>query len=72
MTSPVATGPATGGFVQAVISFAVSVTSILTSSFALARCVWDEQESAIVISGVDQPGPDQLVADHPPFAPTPG
>jgi hypothetical protein len=43
------------------------VLYVVTSAFTLAKCVRDRQESASVISRVDQARLDKLLAEHDPF-----
>ncbi|HEX8346877.1 MAG TPA: YiaA/YiaB family inner membrane protein [Actinoplanes sp.] len=81
----------TAFYIQAAISFGVSVTAVavgiaylpvgawiraflglgllyvVTSSFTLAKCVRDQQESTTVVKRVDQARLDKLLADHDPF-----
>jgi hypothetical protein len=40
---------------------------VVTSSFTLAKCVRDQQESTTVVKRVDQARLDKLLADHDPF-----
>ena len=46
---------------------AVSLLYVVTSSFTLAKCVRDHQESTEVVSRVDQARLDKLLTDHDPF-----
>ncbi|GAA1328462.1 YiaA/YiaB family inner membrane protein [Pseudonocardia xinjiangensis] len=46
---------------------ALAVLYVVTSAFTLAKCVRDRQESAGVISRVDQARLDRLLAEHDPF-----
>lgn len=39
----------------------------MTSSFTLAKCIRDAQESQYVVSRLDQARVDKLLADHDPF-----
>jgi hypothetical protein len=91
MTAPVPRKTTTAFFVQAVLSFAVSLFAacvaivylpvgiwiraflalallyVVTSSFTLAKCVRDYQESSDVVSRVDQARLDKLLTEHDPF-----
>jgi hypothetical protein len=92
MTTTPHSSPTTAAFyMQAVISFAVSLVAVslavaylpadpwvraflalavlyvVTSTFTLAKCVRDRQESAGVVSRVDQARLDKLLAEHDPF-----
>lgn len=40
---------------------------VVTSSFTLAKCVRDQQESSTVLNRVDQARLDRLLAEHDPF-----
>lgn len=40
---------------------------LTTSSFTLAKCVRDNQESQAVVSRLDQARVDKILADHDPF-----
>ena len=44
---------------------------VVTSTFTLAKCVRDHQESAEVVSRVDQARIDKLLTEHDPFATSP-
>ena len=46
---------------------ALAVLYVVTSAFTLAKCVRDRQESAGVVSRVDQARLDKLLAEHDPF-----
>ncbi|WP_121251875.1 YiaA/YiaB family inner membrane protein [Nocardioides ferulae] len=46
---------------------AVSTLFLTTSSFTLAKCVRDAQESTSVASRLDQARVDKLLAEHDPF-----
>ena len=46
---------------------AVSLLYVVTSSFTLAKCIRDQQESHEVVSRVDQARLDKLLAEHDPF-----
>ncbi len=51
---------------------ALSLLYVVTSSFTLAKCVRDHQESTEVVSRIDQARVDKLLAEHDPFKiPTP-
>lgn len=91
MTNPVTAKNTAAFYLQAAISFGVSVVSVgiaiaylpvgawiraflalgllyvVTSSFTLAKCVRDQQESTAVISRVDQARLEKLLADHDPY-----
>ncbi|ONH33620.1 YiaA/YiaB family inner membrane protein [Pseudofrankia asymbiotica] len=43
---------------------------VVTSTFTLAKCVRDHQESASVVSRVDQVRLERLLAEHDPFRTT--
>lgn len=45
----------------------VGMLYVVTSTFTLAKCVRDHQESSAVISRVDQARLERLLADHDPF-----
>ncbi|GAA3388158.1 YiaA/YiaB family inner membrane protein [Cryptosporangium minutisporangium] len=47
---------------------ALSLLYLVTSSFTLAKCVRDHQESTEVVSRVDQARIDKLLTEHDPFA----
>lgn len=47
---------------------ALSVLYVVTSTFTLAKCVRDRQESSAVVGRVDQARLDKLLAEHDPFA----
>jgi hypothetical protein len=40
---------------------------VVTSSFTLAKCVRDHQETSTVVSRVDQARLDKILTDHDPF-----
>jgi hypothetical protein len=40
---------------------------VVTSTFTLAKCVRDQQETATVVNRVDQARLDKILADHDPF-----
>jgi hypothetical protein len=91
MTAPVHRKTTTAFFVQAALSFAISLVAaivaiaylpagpwiraflalsilyVVTSSFTLAKCIRDQQESAEVTTRVDQARLDKLLTDHDPF-----
>jgi hypothetical protein len=46
---------------------AIAVLYVVTSTFTLAKCVRDRQESTAVVSRVDQARLDRLLAEHDPF-----
>ena len=46
---------------------ALSLLYVVTSSFTLAKCVRDHQESTEVVSRIDQARVDKLLAEHDPF-----
>ncbi|MEV0719024.1 YiaA/YiaB family inner membrane protein [Asanoa sp. NPDC050611] len=46
---------------------ALSLLFVVTSSFTLAKCVRDHQESTEVIGRVDQARLDKLLTEHDPF-----
>ena len=46
---------------------ALSLLFVVTSSFTLAKCVRDHQESTDVVSRIDQARLDKLLAEHDPF-----
>jgi hypothetical protein len=46
---------------------ALGTLFLTTSSFALAKCVRDAQESQYVVSRLDQARVDRILADHNPF-----
>jgi len=46
---------------------ALSLLYVVTSSFTLAKCIRDHQESTEVVSRVDQARLDKLLTDHDPF-----
>lgn len=91
MTASIPSKTTTAFYGQAIVSFAVSLTSVtvavlylpvgpwvraflglgllyvVTSTFTLAKCIRDQQESTNVITRVDQARLDKLLADHDPF-----
>ena len=46
---------------------AIGVLYVVTSSFTLAKCVRDQQETTMVVNRVDQARLDKLLVDHDPF-----
>jgi hypothetical protein len=46
---------------------ALSLLFVVTSSFTLAKCVRDHQESTEVVGRVDQARLDKLLSEHDPF-----
>jgi hypothetical protein len=54
-----------GGWIRAFL--ALSLLYVVTSSFTLAKCIRDQQESHGVVSRVDQARLDKLLAEHDPF-----
>ncbi len=46
---------------------ALGMLYIITSTFTLAKCVRDHQESAAVVSRVDQARVDKILSGHDPF-----
>jgi hypothetical protein len=91
MTTPPQPKSTTAFYIQAIISFGVSLSAVavgiaylpvgswiraflglgllfvVTSSFTLAKCIRDQQESTTVVKRVDQARLDKLLADHDPF-----
>ncbi|MWA05746.1 hypothetical protein F8568_036400 [Actinomadura sp. LD22] len=47
---------------------ALGLLYVITSTFTLAKCVRDRQESQAVTSRVDQARLDKLLAEHDPYA----
>jgi hypothetical protein len=45
----------------------LGVMFLTTSSFTLAKCVRDAQESQYVVSRIDQARVDKILAEHDPF-----
>ena len=45
----------------------VSTLFLVTSSFTVAKCVRDAQESAAIASRLDQARVDKILAEHDPF-----
>lgn len=58
-----------GAWVRAFL--ALGLLYVITSTFTLAKCVRDRQETHALSSRVDQARLDKLLAEHDPFA-TPG
>ena len=54
-----------GAWIRAFL--ALGLLYVVTSSFTLAKCVRDQQESTTVVKRVDQARIDKLLADHDPF-----
>jgi hypothetical protein len=48
---------------------ALGVLYVVTSTFTLAKCVRDQQESASVVHRVDEARLERFLAEHDPFAP---
>jgi len=46
---------------------ALGLLFVVTSTFTLAKCVRDQQESTNVVSRVDQARLEKLLADHDPY-----
>ncbi|MGI8335799.1 YiaA/YiaB family inner membrane protein [Actinomadura scrupuli] len=46
---------------------ALGLLYVITSTFTLAKCVRDKQESDAVVSRVDKARLDKLLAEHDPF-----
>jgi hypothetical protein len=46
---------------------AIGVLYVITSSFTLAKCIRDRQETENVVSRVDQARLDKMMIDHDPF-----
>src|SRR4051794_38188766 len=91
MNSPVQARTTAAFYVQAAISFGISLLAaciaivylpangwiraflalsllyVVTSSFTLAKCVRDQQETHGVVNRVDQARLDKLLAEHDPF-----
>lgn len=47
---------------------AVGTLFLVTSTFTLAKCVRDAQESSLLASRLDQARVDKILADHDPFS----
>jgi hypothetical protein len=54
-----------GGWPRAFL--ALGLLYVVTSTFTLAKCVRDQQESTSVVSRVDQARLDKFLAEHDPF-----
>ncbi|MFD0743051.1 YiaA/YiaB family inner membrane protein [Phytohabitans flavus] len=91
MTAPVPRKTTTAFFVQAALSFGVSLFAacvaivylpvdiwirsflalallyVVTSSFTLAKCIRDHQETTEVVTRVDQARLDKLLVEHDPY-----
>jgi hypothetical protein len=48
---------------------ALGAVFLTTSSFTLAKCVRDAQETQLVVSRLDQARVEKLLAEHDPFGP---
>ena len=46
---------------------ALGLLYVITSTFTLAKCVRDRQETQAIVSRVDQARLDKLLAEHDPF-----
>jgi hypothetical protein len=46
---------------------AIGLLYVVTSTFTLAKCVRDQQETSTVVNRVDQARLEKLLADHDPF-----
>ncbi|GAB3960244.1 YiaA/YiaB family inner membrane protein [Actinoallomurus acanthiterrae] len=58
-----------GGWIRAFLGLALLYA--VTSTFTLAKCVRDRQETATITGRVDQARLDRLLAEHDPFNATP-
>ncbi|WP_109509410.1 YiaA/YiaB family inner membrane protein [Nocardioides speluncae] len=91
MNDPTPPRNTTAFYVQSMIAFGISLSTMIvailylpvdgwiraflglgtlfltTSSFTLAKCVRDAQESQAVVSRLDQARVDKILADHDPF-----
>jgi hypothetical protein len=80
MSTTVKSSTTAAFLVQAAISFGVSLAACLigaflglalvyavTSTFTLAKCVRDRQDTATIAGRVDQARLDKLLAEHDPF-----
>jgi len=91
MNDPTPPKNTTAFYVQSMIAFGISLSTMIvailylpvdgwiraflglgtlfltTSSFTLAKCVRDNQESQAVVSRLDQARVDKILADHDPF-----
>jgi hypothetical protein len=54
-----------GGWVRAFLGLALLY--VVTSTFTLAKCVRDRQETATIVERVDQARLEKLLAEHDPF-----
>jgi hypothetical protein len=54
-----------GGWIRAFLGLALLY--VVTSTFTLAKCVRDRQETATITGRVDQARLDRLLAEHDPF-----
>jgi hypothetical protein len=54
------------GWVRAFL--ALGLLYVITSTFTLAKCVRDKQETQAITSRVDQARLDKLLAEHDPYA----
>lgn len=54
-----------GGWIRAFLALALLYA--VTSTFTLAKCVRDRQETATIVGRVDQARLDKLLAEHDPF-----
>jgi hypothetical protein len=54
-----------GGWIRAFLALALLYA--VTSTFTLAKCVRDRQETATFVGRVDQARLDKLLAEHDPF-----
>ncbi len=92
MTTPMQPKTTSAFYLQAVISFGISVLGVgvgiaylpvdrwiraflglgllyvVTSTFTLAKCVRDQQETSTVVSRVDQARLEKIISSHDPFA----
>jgi hypothetical protein len=50
---------------------AVGMLYVVTSTFTLAKCVRDKQETQAIASRVDKARLDKLLTEHDPYAPPP-
>jgi hypothetical protein len=49
------------------VAFSSSASYVVTSSFTLAKCVRDNQETSQVVNRVDQVRLERFLAEHDPF-----
>lgn len=54
-----------GGWIRGFLALALLYA--VTSTFTLAKCVRDRQETATIVGRVDQARLDKLLAEHDPF-----